>query len=98
MAERQPSLTDMFTIVPRTAHVGTTVSLPAASGSLVTWLHALLAHTKHAVQVPSTHGVVATVLAHPDLLTTHAVVLVTELTTLTHTVIVTQTLWKNTFN
>ena len=92
MAKRQPSLTDLLPVAARTAHVWTAVFFLAASGPLLPGLHALLAHAEHAIQTPGTHGVTATRLPLPDLLPAHAVVLVTELTPLTHSVTVTQTL------
>ncbi|MPC32152.1 hypothetical protein E2C01_025457 [Portunus trituberculatus] len=96
VAERQSSLTDMFTITPRTAHIGAAVPILAASCPFPTWLYALLALAKHAVQVPGTHEVTATGLSSAKLLPAHTVVLVTELATLTGSVTVTQTLVEET--
>lgn len=92
VSERQAALTDVLTVPACTAHVGATVPIPAAPGPLAARLHMLPANPEHALQVPATHGVPATRLPRPHLDPTHTVVLVTELTPLTHAITVTQPL------
>lgn len=89
VTERKAALTDILAVAARTAHVRATVLLLAAPGPLTARLHALLANSGQAVQVSATHGVPATMLSrlHPG--PAHAVVLVTELAPLTHSVTVT---------
>lgn len=89
VAKRQAALADILAVTARTAHVWATILLLAAPSSLAARLYAFLANPEHAIQVSATHGVPATMLSNPHPAPTHAVVLVTELTPLTHSVTVT---------
>lgn len=89
VAKWQAALTDMLAVAAGTTHVRATVFLLAAPCPLPAHLHALLANARHAVKVSATHGVPATMLSRLQSGPAHAVMLVTELSALTHSVTVT---------